>query len=618
MTQTRSPIDNVLAVLSDVKASGGQWSARCPAHDDNRASLSIAVGRDGRVLLHCHAGCTPAAICERAGLTYPGDLFARSNGTSRLEDRIIATYDYDVGPDCLVQQVRLFPKDFRLRHRIGDGDWEWNIKGIDVPLYNAWTLDVARAANLPVRVVEGEKDADAWWDRGHPAVTNVSGAGKWKAGYSGALRGVSRVIIVADRDGPGYAHAWEVYDSVSHVVPDVTVVESDRAKDSAEHFELGGTPDDFRPVSRQDQAEAEAEPAQHVGMGIRVAADVAPERVRWLWPGYIPLGKMTLLDGDPGVAKSTLALDLAARVSTGAPLPHTKDPIEPGGVVLLNAEDGFADTVIPRLIAAGADRSRVFSFDTVQRMDDEGRVYADRPLIPNDVDALAEVVRRTKARLVIVDVLVAFLAAHVNTWRDGDVRRALAPLADMAEATECAILALRHLSKGSAGGPAVYRGGGSIGISGAARSVLMAGGDPTDETGNRRVLAVAKSNLAASATSLSYGVINDPMWAAGRLVWGGISPLSAHDLGWKPKGAREAFRYEEIGDWLLAVLDGEGGEMNYKELRGLALHEGFAERALRDAADRLNIDKVRMGVGRDHKTVWRLPVDKGSADGDAA
>lgn len=606
------PIDKVLAALGDARASGGQWSARCPAHEDARASLSVAVGKDARVLLHCHAGCTPEAICTAAGLTYPGDLFVKGNGSGTLDDRIVATYDYAVGGDCLVQKVRLFPKDFRLRHRLGDAPWAWNAKGIEVPLYNDWTVDVARSSGRPVYVVEGEKDADAMWDRGHAAVTNIGGAGKWRAAYSGALRGVTELVIIADRDAPGRAHAWQVYDSVSHVVPTVSVVESDRGKDAAEHFELGGTLADFlmaeRPVE-PTEGEPEATPTVTILPG-SLASDLEPRRVSWLWDRYIPVGKFTLLDGDPGVAKSTLAIDLAARVSTGSPFPHTgSDRVEPAGVVMLTAEDSPGDTVVPRLIAAGADRALVRIIETITHTDEEGRSYEGPPTIPGDLDHIEAAIRAMGARLLIIDVLVAFLGA-VNTWRDGDVRRALLPLTQMADRNRCAVLGLRHLSKGSLGGPALYRGGGSIGITGAARVALMAAPDPSDETGKRRVLAVAKNNLAATPTSLTYETINDPMWGCGRIAWGSISNLTADDLGWKPKAQRTAGTYEEVGDWLTAVLTGEGGEMPFADLLKLARLEGFAERSLREAGTKTGVVIERRGRGREHRSVWRLPVEK--------
>jgi AAA domain-containing protein len=194
-------------------------------------------------------------------------------------------------------------------------------------------------------------------------------------------------------------------------------------------------------------------------------ADVQPERVEWLWPGRVPAGMITLLDGDPALGKSTITIDLAARVTTGAPMPlTTADDSKPGiigDVVILTAEDHLGATVRPRLDAAGGDARRVHVLTGIARAADP-----DAPIVlPTDVAELETVIRDNKARLVVIDPLMAFLGADIDSYRDQDVRRALAPLAKVAAATGAAIIIVRHLRKSA--GAALYRGGGSIGIIGA-------------------------------------------------------------------------------------------------------------------------------------------------------
>lgn len=211
-------------------------------------------------------------------------------------------------------------------------------------------------------------------------------------------------------------------------------------------------------------------------------ADVAAERVQWLWDGWIARGKLAVIDGDPGKGKSTLTTDLAARISTGTPLPGGTRTV-PAAVVLLSAEDGVGDTIRPRLEAAGADTTRVFVFDSV--LDAEGTPRP--PSIPGDIPYVEALVTEKGAVLVVIDPLMAFLGAGVDAHRDQDVRRALHSLAAVAERTGAAIVIVRHLNK--SGGPqAIYRGGGSIGIIGAARSGLLVASDPDDDT--RRIVAV--------------------------------------------------------------------------------------------------------------------------------
>jgi hypothetical protein len=272
-------------------------------------------------------------------------------------------------------------------------------------------------------------------------------------------------------------------------------------------------------------------PAERARSRARVVrlADVQPERVQWLWPGRVPAGMITLLDGDPALGKSTITIDLAARVTTGTPMPFTADddskPGIIGDVVILTAEDHLAATVRPRLDAAGADVLRVHALTGITRAGDP-----DAPLVlPADVAELETVIMANKARLVIIDPLMAFLDADVDGYRDQDVRRALAPLAKVAEATRAAIIIVRHLRKSA--GSALYRGGGSIGIIGAARSALIVAKDPDDEHG--RFMAVAKGNLAPPAPTLRWRVVDAN--GVGRVQWDGVADgVTADDLAAPP------------------------------------------------------------------------------------
>ena len=152
-------------------------------------------------------------------------------------------------------------------------------------------------------------------------------------------------------------------------------------------------------------------------------SEVEPERVEWLWPGRLPLGKLAVLDGDPGLGKSALTLDLAARVSAGLELPDG-GRCGPAGAVLLSAEDGLADTVRPRLDAAGADTERIVALSTV-----EDRSGAEMTIsLTQDLGTVRWAIGRIGAALVIIDPLMAFLSGKTDSHKDQDVRRALAPL----------------------------------------------------------------------------------------------------------------------------------------------------------------------------------------------
>lgn len=188
--------------------SGDGWSARCPAHDDHRPSLSIREGADGRVLLHCFAGCSFDAVVEALGLSTT-DLFEDALGPVAAKPRIVKAYDYtDAAGTLLCQSVRYEPKAFKQRRPSGDGDWIWNLKGVPRVPYRLPELQ----GKTEVYIVEGEKDADRLWALGFPATTNVGGAGKWRQEHADELRaaGVQNVVILPDNDDPGRAHAEKV------------------------------------------------------------------------------------------------------------------------------------------------------------------------------------------------------------------------------------------------------------------------------------------------------------------------------------------------------------------------------------------------------------------------
>jgi len=316
----------------------------------------------------------------------------------------------------------------------------------------------------------------------------------------------------------------------------------------------------------------------------KLLSEVEPERVEWLWPGRLSLGKLAVLDGDPGLGKSAVTLDLAARVSAGLELPDG-ERCEPAGVVLLSAEDGLADTIRPRLDATGADTGRIVGLSPMVEGSSSGQPIS----IPRDLNIIERAIGRVGASLVIVDPLMAFLSGGTDSHKDQDVRRVLTPLAALAERTRAAVLIVRHLNK-SAGGNALYRGGGSIGIIGAARSGLVIAPDPEDA--DRRILAANKHNLSRAAPSLVFRVGTAPNGAA-RVVWGGTSSLSAGDILREPADPEQRSLLSEAEEFLLKELkDGPvAAELVKKDARAA----GVSERTLKRA-------KRVLGVGSDKES----------------
>jgi putative DNA primase/helicase len=219
----------------------GDWP--CPAHEDNTPSLSVSPGNEG-VVLYCHAGCATEAVVAALGLTM-ADLFdtPRSNGSD-----ITATYDYvDEQGTLLFQVVRKIGKKFVQRRPDGNGGWVWNIHGVRRVLYRL--PDVVRGVRegIPVFVVEGEKDADRLHALGVPATTNPHGAGKWRTEYNASLAGAD-VVIVADRDDAGRAHAHHIAQQLNGIAARVRTFEPVEGKDISDHLAAGHKVKELNPV----------------------------------------------------------------------------------------------------------------------------------------------------------------------------------------------------------------------------------------------------------------------------------------------------------------------------------------------------------------------------------
>jgi len=263
--------------------------------------------------------------------------------------------------------------------------------------------------------------------------------------------------------------------------------------------------------------------------------DIAPQQTDWLWQDYLPAGTITVIDGDPGLGKSQLTIDLAARLSRGDAMPPASAPdgmYSQKGTLILNAEDDPSRTLRPRLDAAGATMKNIHLLRHMDGFSGEQQ----RPVsLPLDLAVVENVVRHFNIGLCVLDPFVAYLDGKLSMNSDADVRRCLGQVAVMAERTGAAVLLVRHLNKKS-GLSAIYRGGGSIGITGAARAVFMVGEDPTDP--DSRILACVKCNLAPEPPSLRFHI--ESVGTTSRVRWGDSCEVSAADMlqGGKSRGAK--------------------------------------------------------------------------------
>ena len=328
-----------------------------------------------------------------------------------------------------------------------------------------------------------------------------------------------------------------------------------------------------------------------------------PEKlVDWLWPAWLPAGKLVCCDGDPDQGKSTMLMDLSARITTGAGMPDGSGGQRPANVLLLAAEDDAEDTIRPRLRAAAADLERIHLVEATMKAGQEAPVS-----LPTDLDLLSELIQRTHARLAIIDVLTEYLDGTVDSHSDHAIRRALHQVRRVARATSCAVVMVRHLRKEA--GKAIYRGGGSIAIVGAARVGWLVGIHPEDDS--IRVLCSVKCNLAPRPEPLGFQLRSHPQIDCAQVTWTGPVHVSAQDLanGPLPKVGREGDDRQSQIELCMTVLRQilAEGERWSEEVAAELEPWGFNKKTVDSARARIPVlaRQVRKAEG-EVKSGWKM------------
>lgn len=311
--QKPDALRNVLSKLGTAKKRGKEYICRCPAHEDKTPSLNVSLGDDGKVILHCHAGCQVDDILDKIGLAAK-DLFADSG---QKPSEPITTYDYtDAGGKLLYQVVRFSGKDFKHRRPDGNGGWIWKMEDAERVPYRLPEIVKAVTGGLPVYVAEGEKDVDRLASLGLVATCNSGGAGKWTAGLSAYLQGAD-VIILPDNDEPGKAHARQVADSLAGIAS-VMIVELDglpEKGDVSDWLNAGHNAEELAlfVVSPINNKTTTLLP----GLSYKRLTSYQLTELKYRVKDILPDGVVSLIYGDGGNGKTTLALDLAVGVATG-------------------------------------------------------------------------------------------------------------------------------------------------------------------------------------------------------------------------------------------------------------------------------------------------------------
>lgn len=327
-------------------------------------------------------------------------------------------------------------------------------------------------------------------------------------------------------------------------------------------------------------------------LGAMELADVVPVPRSWLWRGYIQLGTVTMVEGDPGVGKSSVIGDIAARVTRGLPMPDgARDELTgPRGVVYLAGEEDAGETLLPRILAAGGDPSQIILRSYLYRSQ-----VRDFPTI-EDTRWIEDDIREKNALIVIIDPVTEFLPQGLRSFNHAEVRDALRPLREMAARLGVAVILVRHLRK-SASRRLIHAGADSIGFSAVARSVLHCDRNPSDP--EERVLVPVKVSNAREGESLRYLIADCE--GVGRVEWLGPADIHAWDLedGAKAPRVRAIDRAAEFLAEMLA--DGPVPSLEMSQLLSDAgIAEPTAVRALRMAGGKRK--KVSFGEGWE----WRL------------
>jgi RecA-family ATPase len=330
-------------------------------------------------------------------------------------------------------------------------------------------------------------------------------------------------------------------------------------------------------------------------------ADVEPKPINWLWPDRIARGKLTLISGDPGLGKSLITVALASAVSNGGRWPVGGGYAPLGSVILLSEEDALADTIRPRLDAAGADCSRVHALRMIQELNEDGEIINRSFNLASDVERLAAIVEKLgDVALIQIDPISAYLGG-TDSHKNADVRALLSPLSDLAERFDVAIVVVTHLNKGS--GSAMYRSVGSIAFTAAARTAWAVTKDKDEPA--RRLMLPVKNNLGNDESGMAYRV-ETAANEAPFIMW---EPETIEvDINDALSRDSDELRTErdEAKEWLQVEL--YNGPVLCTDLQKSARDAGHSWSTVRRAKRELGIKSKRSGFHQG-KWLWYHPDD---------
>ena len=605
---TAMTAERIAQQLGSAKRNGSGWLCKCPCHDDKKASLSIADGRNGKIILHCFAGCdTETKIIPRLKEL---KLWPESQ-THRKPTSIHEYTDEDGVVSFEVCRYSDEPKALTRHYDRGKKDYVWNAKGCTRYLYKL--PEVLKAKE--VFLVEGEKDADALRNLGLCATTAPFGAAApWPPEYTQSLKG-KIVYALPDNDKPGRDHKYGVAWLLERAKIRCKVIELPQKKkggDVRDWLAAGGTKakllsmvqDDAthkwyktRDVDSPDmrkkiKARAAAEAAAVIeGKVVTIrASDVVMRPVNWLWKDRIPRGKVTLLASDPGLAKSTITVSWAATVT--APNANWRACRWPDGerrsggptnVIILSAEDDNDDTICPRLTAAGADLKRVeivesVMFDATGELPESERVFsleADLKRLEAKIEEIGDV------SMVIIDPISSYMGS-VDSYKNTEVRSLLAPFVKLAQKKKFAVVLITHLNKSESKDWKSISG--SIALYALSRAAYLVMEDPRDDDSEfkKKLLFCIKNNLAAPQPMLVYNTV--PV-----IVPSDEGPIDVTRIKWEDSDKDDNMSLEEA--MAVSHRKGKDKEASPKQQEVIDLLTNEPDLTAKQIADKLGWDE---------------------------
>lgn len=528
----------VLPKLDGVRAQHGTFMARCPAHDDGKASLSLSVGKEHPVVLHCHAGCDRDTILKEIGLTWDDLCKPRDQREQRAEwtprGPAVAVYDYvDEDAKLLFQVLRTADKQFSQRRPDPSAPkgWRWNLADTRRVLYRLPKVIEGIRDGHVIFIVEGEKDVHALEGQHLVATCNPGGAGKWRAEYCETFRDAD-VTIVCDRDEVGHKHARQVRDMLTGIARSIRIMEPAVGKDAADHFGAGKTLMDLVEIWTSEQVAA-----PDLAPDLWEFISVPDAEYDWIVPDLIERGDRLVWTGFEGLGKSMAIRQMAVMIAAGMH-PFKWSDIPPMRVLLIDCENSEQQS--RRKFRPLAACSIKFG----HRVPDGALRLIHKPagidvLRADDAAWLLERVTAHKPDILFIG---PFYRLHAGNINDEEAARKAVNILDQARVqADCAMVIEAHAGHGGQGEQGKNRSVRPVGSSLLLRwpefGFGIAPDDPNLQPGERcRTVAVKPWRGARDdrdwPTRLTYGGEGNWPWQ--------IAPDYIPPKGWEPTTGRDS------------------------------------------------------------------------------